>query len=64
MGTALFLLMGYSLINMGTQIHASGEVTSVLHLPFYPVAYAMGVAFLVEAVVLIVEMLSQEVKHG
>jgi len=56
MGVALFLILGYSLIKMGSHISASGEVTSVLNLPFYPVAYAMGGAFFVEALILVVDM--------
>jgi TRAP-type C4-dicarboxylate transport system permease small subunit len=57
MGTALFLLMGYAIIKMGSHLSASGEVTPVLRIPFYPVAYAMGGAFFVEALMLVADML-------
>jgi TRAP-type C4-dicarboxylate transport system permease small subunit len=56
MGIAVFLLMSYALIRMGNNIRASGEVTSVLRLPFYPVAYAMGGAFFVECLVLVADL--------
>lgn len=52
MGTALFLIAGCSLIFMGLRLKASGEVTAVLTLPFYHVAYAMGGAFLIQSLVL------------
>jgi TRAP-type C4-dicarboxylate transport system permease small subunit len=56
MGVAVFLLMSYALIRMGNYIRLSGEVTSVLRLPFYPVAYAMGGSFFVECLVLIADL--------
>lgn len=56
LSATLFLFMSYSLVRMAMSIMASGEVTPVLHLPFYPVAFAMGVAFFVEAVLLLAEI--------
>jgi TRAP-type C4-dicarboxylate transport system permease small subunit len=56
LSSALFLFMSYSLVRMALNIRTSGEVTPVLHLPFYPVAFAMAVAFFVEAVLLFAEM--------
>jgi hypothetical protein len=38
---------------MGIKLRATGEVTPVLQLPFYPIAYAMGFAFLVTALILV-----------
>jgi len=32
---------------------ASGEVTQILRLPFYPVAYAVGVACFIECLVMV-----------
>ena len=55
-GIAMFLLMSYAFIRMGTYIRLSGEVTSVLRIPFYPVAYAMGGAFFVEVLVLAADL--------
>jgi TRAP-type transport system small permease protein len=55
-GIAIFLLAGYGLIMMGVRLKESGEVTAVLALPFYYVAYAMGGAFLVQTMVLFSEI--------
>lgn len=62
MSIAVFLIAGCSLILMGLRLKASGEVTAVLALPFYHVAYAMGGAFMIQSLVLfseIVAMLSE-----
>jgi TRAP-type C4-dicarboxylate transport system permease small subunit len=52
MGIALFLLMGYAIIKMAGQLRASGEVTPVLSLPFYLVAYAIAGACFIESLIL------------
>ena len=51
-GILIFLLAGYGMIRMGIRLKCSGEVTAVLALPFYYAAYAIGGAFLVQALVL------------
>jgi TRAP-type C4-dicarboxylate transport system permease small subunit len=51
-GIAVFLLVGYGMIRMGVRLKASGEVTAVLALPFYHVAYAIGGAFLIQTLIL------------
>ncbi|MDM7994570.1 MAG: TRAP transporter small permease [Acidobacteriota bacterium] len=53
----LFLLVSVSMIWMGLRLRSSGEVTAVLALPFYPVVFLMGGAFLVQALVLFSEMI-------
>jgi len=55
-GIAIFLLAGYGMVMMGTRLKASGEVTAVLALPFYYVAYAIGGAFLIQTLVLFSEI--------
>lgn len=55
-GIALFLIAGYSMIMMGIRLKAAGEVTAVLALPFYHVAYAMGGAFLIQSFVLLADI--------
>jgi len=54
---AVFLLAGYGTIMMGVRLKAAGEVTAILALPFYYVAYAIGGAFFIQALVLFTEML-------
>jgi TRAP-type C4-dicarboxylate transport system permease small subunit len=55
-GIGIFLLAGYGMIRMGIRLKASGEVTAVLALPFYYVAYAVGGAFLMQTLVLFSEI--------
>ncbi len=52
----IFLLAGYGMIMMGIRLKDAGEVTAVLALPFYYVAYAMGGAFLIQVLVLFSEI--------
>ncbi len=56
-GIVLFLLASASMIWMGLRLRNSGEVTAELALPFYPVVFLMGGAFLVQALVLFSEMI-------
>jgi TRAP-type C4-dicarboxylate transport system permease small subunit len=52
-GAAVILLLAYSLIGIGNDFRVSGEVSPVLHVPFYPVAYGIAVALFIEVLVLI-----------
>jgi TRAP-type C4-dicarboxylate transport system permease small subunit len=56
-GMAVFLLAGYGMLMMGVRLKVSGEVTAVLALPFYYVAYAVGGAFWVQILILFNEIL-------
>lgn len=56
-GIALFLLAGFGMVMMGVRLRDSGEVTAVLALPFYYVAYAVGGAFFVQVLILLSELL-------
>jgi TRAP-type C4-dicarboxylate transport system permease small subunit len=55
-GIAVFLLAGWGMVMMGIRLRGAGEVTAVLALPFYYVAYAIGGAFLIQALVLFSEI--------
>jgi len=59
LGAGLLCATGYALIMMGSKLRATGEVTPVLQLPFYPIAYAMGLAFLVTTLILLLESISK-----
>jgi len=52
-GTALFYLIGWNLLKMALDLQKSGEVSPTLQLPFYPVAYAIGVCCFVQCLVLV-----------
>jgi len=55
-GIVIFLLAGYGMVMMGVRLKVSGEVTAVLALPFYYVAYAIGGAFLIQTLILFTEI--------
>ena len=53
----LFALIGYNLFIVGAGFHASGEVSPTIKLPFYPVAYAVGICCFLECLVFLFEIL-------
>jgi TRAP-type C4-dicarboxylate transport system permease small subunit len=53
---AVYLMIGWNLLLMGMELYASGEVTITRHLPFYPVAYALGLCCFAECLVLICDI--------
>jgi TRAP-type C4-dicarboxylate transport system permease small subunit len=55
-GMAIFLLSSYGMISMGIRLRSSGEVTAVLAIPFYYVAYAIGAAFFIQSIILFSEI--------
>jgi TRAP-type C4-dicarboxylate transport system permease small subunit len=57
MSIVLFLFTAWNLAKMATDMYRSGEVSLTLQLPFYPVAYGIGFAFLVQVFVLITDMM-------
>jgi TRAP-type C4-dicarboxylate transport system permease small subunit len=54
----LFFLIGYNLLNVGAEFHASGEVSPTIKLPFYPVAYGVAVCCFLECFVFIFEIVN------
>ena len=50
---ALFLLIGWNLMEYGADLFKSGEVTPTLRLPFYPIAYGVGVCCFMECMVMV-----------
>ena len=63
-GMVVFLLAGYGMVIMGVRLKVSGEVTAVLALPFYYVAYAVGGAFLMQCLILLSEVFETSKKSG
>jgi TRAP-type C4-dicarboxylate transport system permease small subunit len=57
LGITLFFLAGWNLIKMAMDLQKSGEVSLTLQLPFYPVAYGMGIAFFIQCLVLFCDLL-------
>jgi len=52
----LFILVGWNLFILGRDLIRSGEVTTTLLLPFYPVAYGLGVCCFIQCLVLICDL--------
>lgn len=52
----LFLLIGYSLFSIGNEFRISGEVSPTVRLPFYPMAFGVGICCFIECFVFFFEM--------
>lgn len=48
----LFLLIGWNLIKYGMDLQKSGEVSLTLQMPFYPVAYGIGICCFIQCLVI------------
>lgn len=53
----LFLLVGWRLIKYGMDLHRVREVSMTLQMPFYPVAYGLGICFFAQCLVLFCDIL-------
>jgi TRAP-type C4-dicarboxylate transport system permease small subunit len=49
----LFVMIGYKLFGAGYEFRMAGEVSPTLEIPFYPVAYGVGVCCFLECLVFI-----------
>jgi len=54
---ALFLLISWRLIIYGMNLHKANEVSMTLRMPFYPIAYGLACAFVVQCLVLFCDIL-------
>jgi len=54
---ALFFLIGYNLFSVANEFRVSGEVSPTIQLPFYPVAYGVGVCCFLECFVFVFDIL-------
>jgi TRAP-type C4-dicarboxylate transport system permease small subunit len=52
----LFVLIGLNLLSYAGDLYRSGEVTLTRQLPFYPVAYGIGLCCFIECLVLICDV--------
>jgi TRAP-type C4-dicarboxylate transport system permease small subunit len=53
----LFLMVGWNLVKMGMDLQGSGEVSPTLHMPFYPIVYAIGFCCFAQFLVLLSDVL-------
>jgi len=56
-GIALFILIGYNLLIYATDLYKSGEVSLTRQIPFYPIAYGMGVCCFIQCLVLFTDII-------
>jgi TRAP-type C4-dicarboxylate transport system permease small subunit len=52
----LFLMIGWNLIKYALDLHRSGEVSLTLRLPFYPIAYAIGICCFIQCLVIVCDV--------
>ena len=52
----LFVIIGYNLFLIGSEFHTSGEVSSTLKIPFFPIAYFVGICCFMECLVFMLEI--------
>lgn len=53
LGITFFAFLGWNLFALGTNLYNKQEVSLTLHVPYYPVAYVLGVCAFVECLVLL-----------
>ena len=56
MAILLFVLIGYNLFSIANEFHLSGEVSPTIRIPFYPVAYGVGVCCFIQCLVFIFDI--------
>lgn len=59
-GIAVLLLMAWGIVGVGDDLRASGEVSSVLALPFWPIAYGMAGAFALSCLCMVAAFAASE----
>jgi TRAP-type C4-dicarboxylate transport system permease small subunit len=57
LGILLFLFIGWNFISMGIDLYTTGEVSTTLRLPFYPIAYGIGVSCFIQCLLLFADIL-------
>ena len=59
-GIATLLMIAWGIVGVGDDLRASGEVSSVLALPFYPVAYGMACALVLSCLSMLAALLAPQ----
>jgi TRAP-type C4-dicarboxylate transport system permease small subunit len=53
----LFVMIGWNLMKFGGHLKEASEVSSTLAMPFYPIAYGIGISFLIQCFVFAADIL-------
>ena len=64
LGIVFFAFLGWNLFRLGNTLLQKQEVSLTLHVPIYPVVYALGVCAIVECLVLLVMLISDMMEVG
>ena len=56
MVVVLFFLIGWNMIKYAMDLQKSGEVSLTLQMPFYPVAYGVGVCCFIQCLVMVCDI--------
>ena len=59
LGAGMFAIFSWRMFVLGSSIRRAGEVTPILQIPIHPVAFGIGVCFVVECLVLLYGLFSQ-----
>jgi TRAP-type C4-dicarboxylate transport system permease small subunit len=59
----LFFLIGWNLFKFAGDLQKSGEVSLTLQLPFYPVAYGVGICCFVQCLVMVCDLIKIREGH-
>ena len=54
---ALFLLIGWNMFKYARDLQKSGEVSLTLQMPFYPIAYGVGICFFILCLVFVCDII-------
>jgi len=57
MGILLFLLIGWNFVSMGLDLQTTKQVSMTLRLPYYPIAYGIGLSCFIQCVLLFSDIL-------
>ncbi len=58
LGIFLFSFMGYEMMAMANDWRISGEVSATLKLPFYPIAFGIGICLFLQVLTLVADAIS------
>ena len=56
LGIGLFIMIGWNLISYGMDLRKSGEVSLTLGMPFFPVAFGVGICCFIQCLVLLCDI--------
>ncbi len=59
LGVGMFAIFSWRMFVLGSNLRRAGEVTPILQVPLHPVAFGIGVCFVVECLVLLRSLFSQ-----